>query len=144
MPKIRTLTALSIALTLASASAQQVTLKFWTNMVASKASFEKEIAEFEKANPNINVELTAIGGMQYTQMFDLAHKSGNAPDLFTMNFDGITGGLKQLVDSGWLLPINKYATRAYQATFPAGSFAEGSNMLDGKIYRVPWEAKAPN
>ncbi|BDP43943.1 ABC transporter substrate-binding protein (plasmid) [Deinococcus aetherius] len=138
--------ALSAALLVGHASPQAqrpVVLKLWHNRIASSESFQKEIAAFEKANPGIKVEITPTSGQQYTQVVNLAFKSNNAPDVFVIPTDGgVT--IQDAIDSGWLLPLNKWATKGWQATFPAGSFAEGINVFDGKVYSAPWASNAAN
>ncbi len=143
---IRTALALSAAL-LAGRALQQaqqpVVLKLWHNRIASSDSFQKEIALFEKQNPGIKVEITPTSGQQYTQVVNLAFKSGNAPDVFVVPTDGgVT--IQDAINSGWLLPLNKWATPQWQAGFPANSFAEGVNVFDGKVYSAPWVSNAAN
>lgn len=143
--KLAALSALALTLLLNGASAQEpVTIRFWTNAVAQSPSFDKEIELFEKANPGIEVERTTTGGAQYTQVFDLAFKSSNAPDVFTLTFDNLSGGFNQVRDAGWIMPLNTWATEQWQATFPRGSFTEGVNVFDGQILSVPWNARGQN
>jgi ABC-type glycerol-3-phosphate transport system substrate-binding protein len=39
--------------------------------------------------------------------------------------------------------LNKWATKEWQGKFPQGSFAEGDNIIDGKVYSAPYEGAAP-
>lgn len=132
-----------LALLGAQAHAQDpVVLRYWQQGVSAVPSLEKEIALFEEANPGIEVEMTTTGGAQYTQVLNLAFRSGNGPDVFNIPTDGIT--FQQVLANDWMLPLNKWATPAWQKTFPEGSFVESSNVFDGNVYSAPWDGKIGN
>jgi ABC-type glycerol-3-phosphate transport system substrate-binding protein len=131
-------------LTAAAFGQQTVTLRFWTNQVAQSESLDKEIALFEKANPGIKIERTTTAGAQYTQVFNLAHRSNNAPDLFTLTFDGLSGGARTINDNGWVAYLDKYATAQWKSNFPRNTFVEGVNVWDGKVYSAPWRGRQPS
>ena len=124
----------------ASVPAQSpVTIKIWTHMVAQSPSIRKELDVFEKNNPGIKVELTPLVGAQYQQQIALAFKSNNSPDIFSTNVGEGDAWKKAVLDSKWALPLDKWATKDWQATFPKGTFADGANVFDGKVYSAPWD-----
>ena len=120
-----------------AAQNSQTTLKFWTSRVGSTDAYDKEIALFEKANPDIKVERVTTAGAQYTQVVNLAFKSGETPDVFTIPTDSAPD-IKTMVSSKWFLPLNKWATPAWQGTFPKNSFLDGINVFDDQIISAPW------
>ena len=116
-----------------------VTVKIWADQVSQAPSIEKELAIFMKENPDIKVEYTPIVGPQYREQIALAFKSGNAPDIFGSGVGDSPDAFKQAVlDSNWALPLDKWATPQWRAQFPKGSFAEGVNIFNGKVYSAPW------
>ncbi|MBI2953004.1 MAG: extracellular solute-binding protein [Chloroflexi bacterium] len=119
---------------------QQVTIEYWDWWVTQSPTIDKEIKLFEEAHPNIKIKKTTQVVDKYPELLQLAMKSGTAPDVFL-----IPEQPKRLeqIQQGWLLPLNKWATKEWQAQFPEGSFAEGDNVVDGKIYSVPYEGTAP-
>jgi ABC-type glycerol-3-phosphate transport system substrate-binding protein len=42
-----------------------------------------------------------------------------------------------------MMPVDKWATAAWRARFPQGTFHEGSNMFNGKLYTAPLGGYAP-
>jgi ABC-type glycerol-3-phosphate transport system substrate-binding protein len=124
----------------ASVPAQNaVTVKIWTHMVAQAPSIRKELDVFEKNNPGIKVELTPLVGAQYQQQIALAFKSNNAPDIFSTALGEGDAWKKAVTDSKWALPLDKWASKEWMATFPKGTFADGTNIFDGKVYSAPWD-----
>jgi ABC-type glycerol-3-phosphate transport system substrate-binding protein len=117
-----------------------VTIKYWDWWVTQGPTIDKEIKLFEAAHPNIKIEKTTQVVDKYPDLLQLAIKSGNAPDVFLAPQ---TPAFNQQVKLGWFLPLNKWATKEWQAKFPPGSFAEGDNVRDGKIYMAPFEGPAP-
>lgn len=123
-----------------ASNGQQVTIEYWDWWVTQSPTIDSEIKLFEQAHPNIRIKKTTQVVDKYPELLQLAMKSGNAPDVFLVpekpkHIDQIR--------QGWLLPLNKWATKEWQAQFPEGSFAEGDNVIDGKIYSVPYEGPAP-
>jgi ABC-type glycerol-3-phosphate transport system substrate-binding protein len=119
-----------------------VTVKIWTHFVAQAPSLRKELDLFEKANPGIKVELTPLVGAQYQQQIALAFKSNNSPDIFSTAVGEGDAWKKAVLESKWALPLDKWATKEWRAQFPKGTFAEGTNIFDGKVYSAPWDGFA--
>ena len=146
MKEFRFATSILAALALFGGGAlaqDKVVIRFWQHQTARVPSYEKEIALFEKANPNIKVEMTTTADPQYVQTLNLAMRSGNGPDVFRIPaVDRMP--IKQVLDNGWMMPLDKYATPAWQKTFPKGSFQEGANIFKGKIYSAPFGGRDAN
>ena len=100
-----------------------------------------ELSLFSKAYPKINVKRTGDAFASYDNLFTLSERSGDAPDVFFLT---PSEPLNQQVQQGWLLPLDSYATSSWIRSFPAYSFVEGVNMLDGKIYSAPFTGTAPS
>ncbi|MCL5266143.1 MAG: sugar ABC transporter substrate-binding protein [Chloroflexi bacterium] len=121
-------------------SGGQVTIEYWDWWVTQGPTIDKEIKLFEQAHPNIKIKKTTQVVDKYPELLQLAMKSGNAPDVFLIpEKPKFIDQVKQ----GWLMPLNKWATKDWQAQFPPASFAEGDNVIDGKIYSAPYEGPAP-
>jgi ABC-type glycerol-3-phosphate transport system substrate-binding protein len=119
-----------------------ITLRFWQSNTAQAESYKKEVALFERENPGIRVELTTLTTDQYTQALNLAFRGGTGPDLFRIPTTGVT--FNQVLDFKWMRPLNRWATREWQAGFPPNSFADGVNRFDGVIYSAPFDGRAAN
>ena len=117
-----------------------VTITYWDWWVTQGPTIDKEIQLFEQAHPNIKIKKTTQVVDKYPELLQLAFKGGNSPDVFLIPDNP---KLTDQVAQGWFLPLNKWATADWQAQFPPASFAEGANVVDGKIYTVPYEGPAP-
>lgn len=131
MRKSFMLVALAALLVLAGAvSAQdQVTLEVWTGSSSDVENQFKEaqIAAFEEANPNIDVNL--LIAPDYGTQIQAALASGDYPDVFTVGqFD-----VPSYVDSGVLMPAGD-AIEAPEDIYPGLLQAF---TVDGEVYAVP-------
>lgn len=139
----RTILTLALAALAGSpALAQRVTLNFWTNGTsAEQAFFETLMQDFEKANPNIDVRVQAIGTPQYLNAVQLAFRSGNQPDVLRAqgNFFNLALPLAKWVEQGWLLPIDRYVTPAVTTRYPQGAVVNSLTTVDGKRYSLPMQ-----
>lgn len=113
----------------------------WDYWVSQTPWVENELKLFAKANPDITIERTVNAQASFDNVFTLAQRSGNAPDVFFITTD--TEPLNQQVEKGWLMPLDEWATSEWIHRFPPYSFAEGRNMFDGKIYSAPFSKPAP-
>lgn len=76
--------------------AKTVTLRFWTNHgIEDEPLFEKVVANFEKAHPNITIKYRNIAGAAYQrEKLPVALAAGNLPDVFYTR--GGSGDMKLL------------------------------------------------
>lgn len=117
------------------------TISYWDWWVTQAPYVKNEISLFQKANPGITVNRTIQQTGTYAKLLALAMKSANAPDVFMI--DTSTQQLNEQVSEGWLMPLNQFADSDWIHQFPAYSFAEGNNMVGGKIYSAPLTAPSP-
>src|SRR5690554_3787713 len=94
----------SFALT---ASAQQITLRYfmWDPMFEDME--RALIDEFERQNPNIKVEMTAMDPSNYWPRISAMAAAGELPDVFSMS----TGYFEQWAQDGLLLNIQEFVDR---------------------------------
>ncbi|MFC4587913.1 ABC transporter substrate-binding protein [Sphaerisporangium corydalis] len=117
------------------------TLAYWDWYVSQAPWVQNEIKLFQKAHSGIAIKKTTQVTDKYPDLMALAVRSGTAPDVFLLPK---APKLEDQVSQGWLTPLDKWATPAWQARFPEGSFVEGVNVFDGKIYSAPFSALAPS
>jgi ABC-type glycerol-3-phosphate transport system substrate-binding protein len=124
----------------AAARKGAVTINYWDWFVSQAPWVDNEIKLFQAAHPGIIIRKTTNVANQYANLFALAVKSGNEPDVFMIPQ---TPDLNDQVARGWMMPVDKWATAAWRARFPQGTFHEGSNMFNGKLYTAPLGGDAP-
>lgn len=78
---------------------EQVTLDFWVFQEAQDEFFNTVVSDFESANPNIDLEVTAYPEGNYGTKLDTAIAAGDPPDL------GLSSGIDTM-RSGVLLPLD--------------------------------------
>ncbi|MCL5961833.1 MAG: extracellular solute-binding protein, partial [Chloroflexi bacterium] len=123
-----------------SSSGGQVTIEYWDWWVTQSPTIDKEIKLFEQVHPNIKIKKTTQVVDKYPELLQLAIKGKTAPDVFLVPEKPT---FIEQVKQNWLLPLNKWATKDWQAQFPPQSFAEGANVIGGKVYTAPYEGPAP-
>lgn len=117
---------------------QPVKLVFWDNQQAESGLSQYQqtaINEFERANPNIKVEVVTVPYPEYQQRLLLAVKSGNAPDVSTVD---------QIWNAGFatgdaIEPLDDYVAKS--ATVKRNTFFKGawdSAVYGGKVWGVPF------
>ncbi len=120
-------------------SSGTITLNYWDYFVSQAPWVDNEIKLFEKAHPNIKIKKTTQLNSSYANLYALAVKSKNTPDVAMIppqpNFN------IQVAD-GWFLPVDKWAA-SWKAEFPEGTFHEGNNVFNGKTYSAPISSAAP-
>lgn len=133
------LSAALLAAALGGAGAQKVTLDFWVPGAATERPYyDKLIAAFEKANPNIAVKLQVFPGQQYFNALNLSFRSGEQPDVLRVApFGNLPLGVQ--VEQGWLLPLDPYLTPAVRQRYSSNWFLEGATMFGGKVYSLPFK-----
>jgi ABC-type glycerol-3-phosphate transport system substrate-binding protein len=101
---------------------------------------DNEIKLFQQAHPRITIKKTTQLNSSYADLYALAVKSDNTPDVAMLpplpNFN-------IQVSDGWFLPLDKWANASWQAKFPEGTFHEGNNVFNGKLYSAPISGAAP-
>jgi len=113
-----------------------VTLKLWhiwaSDTESSKAPFEKALASYQSAHPNIKVEVDATENETYKTKIRSAVAAGEAPDVF---FYWSGGTMKGFVDAGALLPLDSYLDPDTKSKMLPGTTV---NMtFNNQIYGLP-------
>ncbi len=129
-------TTVSAATTVASAG-KTVEINHWDWFVASGPVLDNEIKLFQQANPGIVVKRTNNVKDNYDNLFGLAEKGGNAPDVFAIPSNP---SFAEQLASGRLADLTKFPDwETFKKTFPDPNqnFAEGTNTVDGKTYSAP-------
>jgi raffinose/stachyose/melibiose transport system substrate-binding protein len=124
----------------APASTEQVTLKFFHKWPEPEQLeyYNYVIAEFQKANPNIKIEMEAVADEPYKDKIRILMASGEVPDIyfswageFSWKFARAGQALDltdALMNSDWKDKIVLAATEPYK--------------LDGKVYGIPMRINA--
>lgn len=119
----------------------KTTVTYWDSYVSQAGWVDNEIKLFQKANPKITIKKTTQVSDKYDNLLSLAFRSSNAPDIFMLPK---TPTLPTQVTNGWLDPLNTWATKDWQSGFPAGSFTEGIDVFNGKVYTAPFSGAGPS
>jgi len=88
--------------------------------------------EFNKANPDVELEIVHIQNDPYKTKLKVAMGGGTPPDIFH-NWGG--GPLKEYIDSGMVAPIDEIKDKLLETYIPA---AFDPATFDGKTYGVPY------
>jgi len=130
----RTITAIVlVSLALCSGFAQKTTLNFWTWRPEDVDAYNKLIAIFEKANPGIDVVLTAQKNTEYNTILSAAMAGGSGPDICQSR---AYGGIEPFAQSGYLASLESLVPEL--KGFDKGALRGASSIKDGKVYGVPF------
>jgi len=118
-------------------SGEQVTIKFVHKYPEEKRLkyFEEVVAEFEKENPNIKIEMTCYGDEEIKDKIRVLLGSEDAPDVY---FTWSGERIMQYVRSGNTMDITKYLDEdaAWKDSFNESVL--GTCLKDGSYWAVPW------
>ncbi len=111
-----------------------VTMAFWQNSTTGPgmAYWEKTVADFEKANPGVTIEMQSIQNEEMDGKLQTALASGDAPDIFMARGGG---KLADVVAAGQAMDITDSIDDATKAAVPEGVLS--AFEIDGKIYGMP-------
>src|SRR4030095_17221433 len=87
----------------------KVTMSFWHNATTGdgKAFWDKTVADFQAANPNVKIEIQSIQNEDMDGKLQTALNSGDAPDVFLQRGGGKLGAM---VKAGQLMDITSSIT----------------------------------
>jgi ABC-type glycerol-3-phosphate transport system substrate-binding protein len=117
-----------------------VTLTYWDYYVSQAGWVDNEIKLFEQAHPKTKIKKTTQLNSSFSNLYALAVRSKNTPDMTILPPQP---NVNIQVADGWFMPLDKWANAAWKAQFPAGTFHEGNNMFNGKLYSAPISGAAP-
>jgi raffinose/stachyose/melibiose transport system substrate-binding protein len=112
----------------------KVTMSFWHNATTGdgKAFWDKTVADFEAANPNVKIEIQSIQNEDMDGKLQTALNSGAAPDVFLQRGGG---KMAAMVKAGQLMDITGSITDGTKKVISAGSFK--AQTIDSKVYAMP-------
>jgi len=115
---------------------EKIKLKLWhiwvTDSDSNKRPFEKVLAEWNNANPNIQIEAEAAESEAYKVKIRTAIAVNEAPDIF---FSWGAGFAKPFVNAGKVLALDDYLDEEILDKMVPGSLENFT--YDGKIYALP-------
>ena len=96
-----------------------VAMTFWHNATTGdgKAFWEKTVADFQAANPEVKIEIQSIQNEDLDGKLQTALNSGDAPDVFLQRGGG---KMAAMVEAGQLMDITGSITRRDQGGISAG------------------------
>jgi multiple sugar transport system substrate-binding protein len=103
----------------------------------TKAPFWKEFfAAYQEKHPNIECTYDGLPWNRIEEVAPLGIRNGTAHDVLQLP---PTIPLTQAVGEGWVSPVDDLIPDfdAWKASFPEGTFVEGVQLFDGKLYSVP-------
>ncbi|WP_164821492.1 ABC transporter substrate-binding protein [Paenibacillus koleovorans] len=120
---------------------EPVTLKVWYRLGGIyKEMLTSTIADFQKANPLITIEVNDIPAAQYAASMQAAIAGNSLPDFF---LNEINIPLQKMVELDLLKDLNEIFPPKRMAEFIPGTFTEGVTTLKGKVYSVPTRDPRP-
>ncbi len=127
---------LMMAASIAGAQAGRVTLRFFHRwpMEPRFSYFNQVVAEFEKQNPNIKIEMDSVVNDAYKEKIRVLVSSADIPDVFVSWSDSFAFNL---VKSGRIKPLNDMLAkdRAFANQFIQSQVKPFT--FDGKVYGMP-------
>jgi len=113
-----------------SESVKKTDILLWTAQRADIVFREKKLAEFNNANPDLNVKMEAYTE-DYATTLELAIASEQAPDIFQ-----VINNARYYVDRNMLQPIDKYVTKDFEQRYGSLFKIDEVNTVDGKLYTL--------
>ncbi|RAP74787.1 ABC transporter substrate-binding protein [Paenibacillus montanisoli] len=121
----------------ANGNEEQVTLKYWMYQTDPFINANKKlIADYEKAHPNVKIDIESFPWDDYVQKIQAAYIGNEAPDIAQV----FGSWVPALSKAGLLAEVpnkDKYDAELYPA-------ALGAYELNGKLYGVPGEFNLEN
>ena len=108
----------------------ELTFVNWSGDV-EKAAFDKVIAAFQQANPDITVKTETVPYNSIQTNLDTRFQAGNPPDLFRVSYTD----MGQYTDADVLLDVSSVFSGPAADAFVPGLFE--SVVVDGKPYGAP-------
>ncbi|MEX2543319.1 MAG: ABC transporter substrate-binding protein [Trueperaceae bacterium] len=116
------------------AHAQDV--RVWSISVEQNDFYRELEQAFAERYPQWELQFETFSQDTFKQTLPLAFESGEAPDVLLTSMDVPMG---EMLDNRWLAPVagGQEVPQSFIDRFPANTFVNGHNMVDGEIYGVP-------
>lgn len=117
-----------------SADGGDTSMTLWHNSTTGPGVefWEKTVADFEKDNPGVTIEIQSIQNEDLDGKLQTALNSGDAPDIFLQRGGG---KMAAMVKAGQLKDLTDAIAGPAAEEIPDASYS--ANSLDGKIYAMP-------
>ncbi len=119
--------------TQAEATKTDLTFTVWSYSIETILD---NIAEFEKANPDIEVSLKDHAWPDYPSVIVASFSTGNPPDVLY----GSDQWLNEWVSAEWLAPLNQYCPGFVDYEADWAPYATQGMELNGNLYGLPYYA----
>lgn len=123
----------SVSGTHAGASSSTGKLIWWDQFAPIAKYEEKVFAAFAKERNGLPVSYTDQNPQNFAQALQLAFRSKQLPDVFTVS--GLAIPPSALRDAGWFAPLQ--LDPAVEKALPTAAIVDGVNRFDGKTYALP-------
>jgi raffinose/stachyose/melibiose transport system substrate-binding protein len=141
---LATAAGLAMVPAIAGASSSKVTITIWNDPLAagsvgvppSKSFLTKGVDLFEKANPNITVDITQepfAASTSFDTLLSSAELAGTTPDIGQLYVGG-----QVLQNAKFLLPLNKLLGKSYINSLTGWQFVSKNYALGSTAYAVPY------
>ena len=120
-----------------AAKSDKTVLKLWciaTESDANRPAYLKAIEEYEKAHPNVKIEMEAFENNSYKEKIKAAMIGGNAEDLPDIFFSWSGAFLGEFVNAGKVQCLDENF-KAYADKLPESMMS--TTTYDGKHYGIP-------
>jgi raffinose/stachyose/melibiose transport system substrate-binding protein len=114
-------------------AADSTTVTVWSWRTEDEAAMNDIFAEFEAANPTIDVKLEVTPDADYQNRLSSALRGGEGPDIAQLK---AYGELQPLVRAGYLDPLDDAVPAL--AEFPESALGGARSVDDGHLYGVPY------
>jgi len=115
----------------------KVTLKLWhiwaSDSESNRKPFLKVLDDFQKANPNIKLDIDETESKAYDTKIKTAAAGNELPDVF---YSQAGGYLKSFVDAGKVLPLDSYLNDGTKDRLLPGVLT--NLTFNGKVYGLPY------
>jgi multiple sugar transport system substrate-binding protein len=112
----------------------KVSLAFWNGWTGADGDFAKQMVnEFNKAHPNVQVQMNVYQWADFFQKLPAAVTSGNGPDVSVMHIDDIPTQAAQQV----IVPIDSVASALGFSGSQFSSAVWNGGIYNGKRYGIP-------
>lgn len=108
-----------------------IELTMW-GVFDDSAVMQPIIAEYQKANPNVQITYVKKQFADYEKLLVDAIASGEGPDLFVLQNDWLPKHRAKIS----ALPGEKMSAEEYNQLFVSSAYSDF--VVDGRIYAVPW------
>lgn len=113
-----------------NAPEEKTEILLWSGSRADLAFRERKLAEFNEANPDMNVRMEVFTE-DYGTTLELAFTSNQAPDIFQVDTNA-----QYYVERNMIAPIDAYITDEHRQRFGELLQVDQVNQVDGKLYTL--------